>query len=220
MLFDLTKRLARTTLLLLSIVSISNLNAQKKEKTFTRFYLQGGIGPTTNSGAFADVSLQATTSTNFVATLSYNQVEMDPKNLPSDYEPGYTIFLILPVIDQMPVVTTSVVSLSAGKAFKTGRNTWFVPEAGLAYVSGEKMSFYRQEITSDIFSATSNYSTTTEKTSTVGGLIKADFNWAFASFMGLGAGVYGNLNSVQSFAGFQVKLMAGLMGREKKVRKE
>ena len=55
-----------------------------------------------------------------------------------------------------------------------------------------------------------------KKKSGVGVMMQADINWAFASFMGLGAGVYVNLNSVQSPIGFNIKLLVGKMGREKK----
>jgi len=34
--------------------------------------------------------------------------------------------------------------------------------------------------------------------------------------MGLGCGVFANINSIQSPVGFQVKLIVGYMGREKK----
>ena len=47
-------------------------------------------------------------------------------------------------------------------------------------------------------------------------MVQADINWAFASFMGLGAGVYANINSIQSPVGFNMKLLVGKMRREKK----
>ena len=47
-------------------------------------------------------------------------------------------------------------------------------------------------------------------------MMQADINWAFASFMGVGAGVYANLNSIQSPIGFNIKLLVGKMGRERK----
>jgi len=50
-------------------------------------------------------------------------------------------------------------------------------------------------------------------------MMKTDVNWAFSSFMGLGAGVFANVNSIQSPIGFHIKLLVGNMGREKKNRK-
>ena len=50
----------------------------------------------------------------------------------------------------------------------------------------------------------------------MGAMLKADFNWAFASFAGVGAGVFANLNSIQSPVGFQIKLLIGKMNKQKK----
>jgi hypothetical protein len=47
-------------------------------------------------------------------------------------------------------------------------------------------------------------------------MFQADITWAFASFMKLGAGVYANVNSIQSPVGLNIKLLVGKMGREKK----
>jgi hypothetical protein len=47
-------------------------------------------------------------------------------------------------------------------------------------------------------------------------MFQGGINWAFASFMGFGAGVYANVNSTQSPVGFNIKLFVGKMGREKK----
>ena len=65
----------------------------------------------------------------------------------------------------------------------------------------------------------SNYSSSKESKGTMGVAMRADLNWGFASFMGLGCGAFANINSIQSPIGFQVKLMVGNMGREKKNRK-
>ena len=54
---------------------------------------------------------------------------------------------------------------------------------------------------------------TEEKKKTMGAVLKADFNWAFASFAGLGGGAFANFNSIQSPIGFQIKLLVGKMNR-------
>jgi hypothetical protein len=213
----ITKVFVNTSILLISMICFLTAEAQKKESSIKRFYFQAGVGATTNSGFLTDLSLQAITTKNWVTSLTYSKVEMDPKNLPSDYIAGYEGLFFE---DPIPTETFTSVSLTAGKAFQTGRNTWFTTEGGIAYVNGESMSFYPQTVESDFFSATSNYSTTTTDKSAIGGVIKADFNWAFASFMGLGAGVNANLNSIQSLVGFRIKLLVGKMGREKKNSKQ
>ena len=45
-------------------------------------------------------------------------------------------------------------------------------------------------------------------------MLKADFNWAFLPFMGVGAGAFANFSSIQSPAGFQLKLIIGWMNRK------
>jgi len=49
-------------------------------------------------------------------------------------------------------------------------------------------------------------------------MLRADYNWAFLPFMGLGTGVFANFNSIQSPIGLQVKLMLGIMRRQSKVK--
>jgi hypothetical protein len=65
--------------------------------------------------------------------------------------------------------TMSLVSLTAGRYFKLGRNTWATTEAGLSYVSGEKVSFQHSQVTSTnviiAASTSSNYTTTKENKS-------------------------------------------------------
>jgi hypothetical protein len=147
---------------------------------------------------------------------------MTPKNQPADYqaETGYVLFI--PYTYEVDA-KMSLFSLTAGRYFRLGRNTWVTTEAGISYVSGEKISFQHAQVTSSNIliaaTTTSNYTTTKEKKSAVGLMMRADVNWAFSSFMGLGAGTFANINSIQSPIGFQVKLMVGNMGREKKNKK-
>ena len=61
-----------------------------------------------------------------------------------------------------------------------------------------------------------NYSVQKENKTTIGGVLKADFNWAFLPFAGLGAGVYANFNSIQSPVGFEIKLLIGKMNTKRK----
>ena len=109
-----------------------------------------------------------------------------------------------------------------GKYFKGGRNTWFTTEAGLSAVNAKTIKFSSEEGSSiGIFpilgGRSSNYSFTDDgKKTTMGAMLKADFNWAFASFAGLGGGVFANINSIQSPVGFHIKLIVGKMNRDKK----
>ena len=47
-------------------------------------------------------------------------------------------------------------------------------------------------------------------------MIRADYNWAFSRFFGLGAGVFANFNSIQSPVGFNLKLTMGMMRKKQK----
>ena len=196
--------------------------ATGQTKTMNKLYLQAGAGGGTHEAASYNLGIQTIFKNKWSATLSYHEFDMDPKNLPSDYEPETVIILFIPITYTVQA-NMKIVSLTAGRYFKMGRNTWATTEAGLSYVSGEKVSFQHSEVTSSYLiiagSISSNYSTTKEKKSAVGFMMQSDVNWAFSSFMGLGAGVFANINSIQSPIGFHVKLLVGNMGREKKNRK-
>lgn len=96
----------------------------------------------------------------------------------------------------------NLVSLTAGKYFNLGKHCWVTTEGRLSYVKGEKVNFEQTEsISGSIIiaaSTTSNYNTTKENKSTIGTMFQADINWVLTSFMGAGAGVYANINSVQA----------------------
>jgi hypothetical protein len=186
----------------------------------SKIYLAGGIGASTYKGINSDVSLKAIFKNKWSMTLSVNGTqEMIPKNEPSDYqaETGYALFIPYTYEE---TVDMSFVSLTAGRYFSLGRNIWATAEGGLSYVKGEEVNYERtQQVSSNILiaaSTSSNYKTTKENKSTVGAMLQGDINWAFASFMGLGAGVYANINSIQSPIGVQLKLIIGKMGRLKK----
>jgi hypothetical protein len=211
------------------------------QKTFVnKIYLQSAGGSTNYNGINNEVGIQAILKKNWSTTLSYHKIEgMTPKNQPSDYRPetGTSYFLYFPYqYTERPLTTKmNIYSFTAGKNFTAGRKIWFTTEAGISLVDGEKVT-YRPSGPNDknhdfdftdnfIFfflgfanevNSYSNYSTSIENKTTIGGMFRTDFNWAFASFMGLGAGVFANFNSIQSPVGFNLKLTIGWMNREKK----
>ena len=209
------KKSSLFSILLVALVISSNAQTSPLSK----LYLQGGIGASSYSGGSTEVAFQAIFKNKWSATLSYQSLSMDPKNKPSDYqaETGYVLFV--PYTNEVDT-RMNIVSATAGRYFKLGKKTWATTEGGLSYVSGEKVQFQRAEVqSSNIFlfaSTSSNYTTTKETKGSIGIAARADINWAFASFMGLGCGVYTNINSIQSPVGFQVKLIVGKMGREKR----
>jgi len=177
--------------------------------------LQVGGGPASQDGTVSDFGIQAVLKNNWTATVSYQSIEMNPKGLPADYKQGYT-FLLFTFYDEFPTNNMNLFSFTAGKFFETGRKTWFTTEAGFSIVNGEKMNFTPQPIVQDFLYSSSNYSVRKEDKTTIGAMLKADFNWAFLPFLGLGAGAFANLNSIQSPVGFQLKLICGWMNRKSK----
>jgi hypothetical protein len=220
----------KNLLICLTLFLISYMSATaQQEKTITKFYLQGAIGGGTFNHIYSDVSLQAILKNKWSLSLAYQTLEdMKPNNIPNDYIPasgkGQFLFIPYSYTGSVDNVNMKLVSLTGGRYFKLGRNTWATTEAGLSYVKGQKTKFNSIPISSGSTNyllgwedyTTSNYETTVENKNTIGLMAKADVNWAFASFMGIGCGVYGNLNSIQSPVGFHVKLMVGMMGREKR----
>ncbi|HET9745490.1 MAG TPA: hypothetical protein VFP97_07255 [Chitinophagaceae bacterium] len=185
----------------------------------SKIYLQTGAGGGSHKSNDFDLGVKTILNDKWSMNLSYKSLEMRPKNLPSDYQPETGYIFFIPYTTEV-TSNMSLVSLTAGRYFKLGKNFWATTEGGLSYVKGEKVNFDRTQVTSSniiiVATTTSNYSTTKENRSAVGAMFQADVNWAFASFMGLGAGVYTNINSIQSPVGFNVKLLIGKMGKEKK----
>jgi len=212
--------------LLLCLSSTYNYG-QTKITAFKKMYLQAAAGGSSNNGGLSEFSIGTALKNNWTTTLSYHHINgMTPKNQPSDFDPGYSSFLFIPFANESPSVEMNLFSLTAGKFLKTGKNTWFNAEAGLSLVNGEKVNYTHAIVDqsgidpiSAIFGMaykSPNYTATTEKKTTIGGMFRTDFNWAFSSYAGIGAGVFANLNSIQSPVGFQVKLMVGWMNRKHK----
>ena len=212
----------KITLLTLMVAIATISFCQKKETPIQKIYLQSGTGLSSHNGIPVEFGIQAVIKNNWTATLSYTNINMDPKNLPKDYDPGGTFFLFIPIAGETPSVDLKLISFTVGKYFPTGGKTWVTTEAGLSYVQGKEFKFSKNNQTSGfglfplIADIPANYTTTEEKKSTVGAMLKADFNWAFASFAGLGAGVFANINSINSPVGFQIKLLVGKMNRQKR----
>ncbi|MGE5521992.1 MAG: hypothetical protein ACM3VS_18865 [Candidatus Dadabacteria bacterium] len=211
----------KLTSLLLLLLSISILSfSQETSKPINRAYLQFGTGGCSHSGSSGYIGMQLLFKNNWVTSFSYQGVDMDPKNIPADYQPPKSTIIFIPFEDN-PRVSNNLFSLTGGKYFKTGRNTWFSTEAGLSIMNGEEITFTRNPGAGSgwtiiiLGEEPSNYNTTVVRKNSFGGVAKADFNWAFASFAGLGAGVFTNINSIQSVVGLEVKLSVGWMNHKK-----
>jgi hypothetical protein len=201
----------------------SSENKMYGQKTMVnKIYLQTGAGGTSYNGFNTEVGIQAILKKNWSTTFSYHKIEdMTPKNQPSDYKPETGFILFFPYTYEL-TTNMNVYSITAGKIFPASRKIWFTTEAGISLVNGEKVTYKQNKNSTQsdyIFFGiinSSNYSTTVESKTTVGGMLRADFHWAFSSFMGLGAGVFTNFNSIQSPVGYNLKLTMGWMNLGKK----
>jgi hypothetical protein len=205
--------------LMISSLATFTLCAQTTSSTFKKFFVEGGGGVANHNGIYAQLGIKGVLKNNWTASISYYSVDADPKNLPSDYEPGATIILFFPIPDPMPSVNLKMVNFTAGKLFQTGRKTWFTAEAGLSIVSGKTFDFAPQPVEMDWDYITSNYSSQEKKKTTVGAMFRADFTWAITRHFGLGAGAFANANSIQSPVGFEIKLLVGSLNGKKVSRK-
>jgi len=208
-----------TCILLLFSATISfcqQTNDGTKKSSIKKFYVQAGAGVTSSNGASIDFGIQAIWKSKWTGTISYQHIQIDPKNLPNNYEQGVTYVLFFPVYDEMPSNDMDILSVTIGKYFSSGKKTWFTTEAGLSFVKGQQFKFISQAVVTELFYLSSNYSFKEEAKTGFGGVVKADFNWAFLRYVGLGAGVYANFNSVQSPVGFELKLLVGRLNTKRK----
>jgi hypothetical protein len=208
---------------ILLLILISKASIAQQTPSIQKLYAEFGAGGVSNKGEFASAGVQAIWKNDWITTFSYHNINMQPKNLPSDYERGYSIILFFPIPNAMPNVDMSIYSLTAGRYLKAGRNTWFTTNAGLSLVNANELEFSKRtndpSWTIGFFGEElSNYTYKEEKKTSIGAMVNADFNWAFASFAGLGAGVFTNINSIQSPIGYNLKLIIGKTGREKRNR--
>jgi hypothetical protein len=213
-----TRLIVHSCLLFGLCMLVVDLYGQKKETSLKKIYLHADAGITNFDGGFGELGVQAIFKHNWVATVSYQTIDMEAKNLPADYDPGFSIINVL-FGDGNPTTTMNVVNVMGGKCFESGRRIWFTTEAGLSVGSGDKLNFSSQPAGTIDYVSSANYSVRKEKVTTVGLVLKADFNWAFCPFLGLGAGVFANLNSLQSPVGFRIKLIGGWMNLKPKTNK-
>ena len=211
--FNMKKIMSLPLLLTLATVSFCQQTGGLTEQPGLRkIYFQAGTGFSSSYGVSLNLGVQAVLKNNWVATISYQPIEMDAKNTPADYEPALDFLFT----DPMPTNDMKVFNFTMGKYLATGRKTWFTTEAGLSIVSGQELKFTSKPIETGFLYWSSNYAVQKENKTTIGGVLKADFNWAFLPFAGLGAGVYANVNSIQSPVGFEIKLLIGKMNTKRK----
>ena len=191
-------------------------NNDVKASSTKKIYLQAGAGVATAAGVSYDFGIQAVLKSNWTVSASYKKVEMKAKNLPNDYERGVVYLIFFPIYDEWPLNKMNVFNFTLGKYIETGKKTWFTAEGGLSFVSGQKFTFASQPVETELFYVSSNYSYQKESKAGFGVILKSDFNWAVLPFAGLGAGVYADINSLQSPLGFELKFICGNLRKHKR----
>jgi hypothetical protein len=197
----------KNTMLLLFVTITAAAFSQERVAAVQKMY--GGLGSVLvhKNGYGSEAGFQVVWKKNWTTALYYQSGEADPKNLPDDYEQGYT--LVFP--DPWPAVAFKMISITGGKAVDLGRRFWLTTEGGLSFVKAEKMTFRRQSSSGNILYTPSNYTTTTENGSAVGGVVWADLHWAILRFAGLSLGGFVQFNSLQTAPGIVTKLILGKM---------
>jgi hypothetical protein len=208
------KSLFSFLLLLLSFPALSQAN----NTTLQKWYLDFGGGSASHAGALGTVGLRTILSNNWSFGLSYDNVSMDPKNLPADYRPGVFLLLILPISEGNPSVDVNIFSVTAGKFIPASRRVWFTTDAGFSLVRGTTFQFQPNKDRGGLLDFPSNYTYTEERKTAIGGLLKAEVTWAFSSFVGLSAGVFASINGIQSPVGTTLKLVLGRLNTSKQKR--
>jgi len=200
-------------LLLLLLLSVPALS-QTDKTTFQKWYLDFGGGTASRAGTLTAVGLRTVLSNNWTFGLAYDNISMDPKNLPAGYHPGVIVIIIIPISEGNPSVDMNAFSFTAGKFFPLGRRFWCTTDAGLSVVNGKVFQFQPNKDRGGYPAYPSNYTYTEERKTTIGGLLKAEVAWAFSGIVGMSAGAFAHLNGVQSPVGFSMKLLLGSLRKD------
>ena len=201
------------TISALLLAFATTLFAQVQETSIKKFYMDLGTGPVSRNGLLGEIGATAVLNNNWMFSISYSYLDVNPKNLPSDYEQGFNI--LPPIKDPMPSANLKMFNFIGGKFFPLGRKTWVTTLAGLSVGSGDKVSFTPQRAEMDGLYFTSNYSVQNKSQMAIGGTLKSDFNWAFTPYVGLGVGAFAHVNSIQSAVGAEIKLIFGWLNTKK-----
>lgn len=202
-----------SSFLFLWVLSLTTLG-QTKKVSLQNWYLEAGGGATNHSGALGAVGLRTILSNNWTFGLAYDNSSMDPKNLPADYRPGVILLLLLPISEGNPSVDLNTFSVTAGRHFPAGPRVWLTTDAGLSVASGKTFQFRPNQDRGGLLDFPSNYVYIEERKTTLGALLKAEVAWAFSGFAGISAGVFANLNGIQSPVGVSCKLLVGSLRKD------
>ena len=164
-------------------------------------------------------------------SLSNHNMDINPSNLPGDFEPGHSegmaLFFPYSGPDLNPSINCKIYSLTMGRYFSLGKRSWFQLEGGPSFISGEKAKFKKQAVTSGYYNyllgyesyTRSNYTMTRERKQGLGALMRADIQHAVSRNLALGFTLATEISSVQSPLFMEVRMLTGYFGLPKKSKK-
>jgi hypothetical protein len=83
--------------ILLLFLSVSSICAfsQREDRLIRKLYVQLAGGSTNHDGSSREVGLQAILKKNWMVTASRHDMEIEPKNVPADYQPGFLLPFVI-----------------------------------------------------------------------------------------------------------------------------
>lgn len=208
----------RTILLLIVFVPLLTHQVDGQKDVFIKkAFIELNAGFAGKNGNCNGYGLQLVLPKNWMIGATRHTATMDLKNVPADYSrQSYNLFFSgftqLPPPNQQITSTT----VTVGKLFELQRSVFASAQAGVDFTSGNEYTFTKEPFSAGFQS--SNYRADGERKKTTGGVIRADIIWAFTPICGLGFGGFGNFNSIQSYVGFEGKIVIGWMNRPKKIK--
>jgi len=183
------KRLYTFLALLICLTAVVHAQSASRHKTYFMLTFGGGIG----THLTGTLSLDVISPTDFFFSASYWRQGKDAPEVPSDYNKGLTFFG-----DGVPEQATEMFALTFGKVFPSSHpRCRYVLSGGLGMGTfQEPTNFVRRS--QDIFSLSSNYSYSEEKTPVVGLLFTPRIEFPIARWFGLSIGTLININSKDS----------------------
>src|SRR5687768_18546398 len=111
-----------TLCFLFSILLCAVGYSQPKSKALNKIYLQAAAGGASRSGFVGELAIQTVFRNKWVATISYHNIDMEPKNLPEDFDPGNIIIFLIPIPGETPSVDMNLVALRWADILKEERS--------------------------------------------------------------------------------------------------
>ena len=202
-----------SAIILLYLLSSQTAFSQYYQKQGTELELSAlylGIGGgVTNNGDLYGLGACFLLSNHWGGSISMKVNSHASKNLPSDYQSGFTILSDGNINDKLKCITIAVL-----REFSPDANIRFVVEAGPSYNLLTQPEFTPVQNPGWL---SSNYDVSTHNVeSTVGLSMRGKAEWAFSKIVGLEIASFSNINTIQPFTGVEICLNMGFVRKKHK----